>query len=53
MDNTVNYADILTQVIRKESAMQPRLQTLKITPVCDPESGNFLIIYEHKIILKN
>ncbi|MDB9423246.1 element excision factor XisI family protein [Microcystis aeruginosa] len=44
MDNTVNYADILTQVIRKESAMQPRLQTLKITPVCDPESGNFLII---------
>jgi len=23
MDNTVNYADILTQVIRKESAMQP------------------------------
>ena len=44
MDNTVNYADILTQVIRKESAMQPRLQNLKITPVCDPESGNFLII---------
>ena len=44
MDNTVNYADILTQVIRKESAMQPRLQTLTITPVCDPESGNFLII---------
>ncbi|MBD2624392.1 XisI protein [Microcystis flos-aquae FACHB-1344] len=44
MDNTVNYADILTQVIRKESAMQPRLQNLKITPVCDPESGHFLII---------
>ena len=44
MDNTVNYADILTQVIRKESSMQPRLQTLKITPVCYPESGNFLII---------
>ena len=44
MDNTLNYADILTQVLRKESAIQPRLKTIKIIPVCDKESGQFLII---------
>ena len=44
MDNAVNYADILTKVIKKESAIQPRLKTLKIAPVCDRESGNFLMI---------
>ncbi len=40
---------IYTKFIRKESAMQPRLQNLKITPVCDPESGNFLIIMTLKL----
>ena len=44
MDNTLRYADILTQVLRKESSLQPRLQKLKISPVCDKESGQFLII---------
>lgn len=44
MDNTINYADILTKVLRKESTIQPRLKKLKISPVCDKESGQFLII---------
>lgn len=44
MDNPLNYADILTQVIRKESNLKPRFQKLKISPVCDKESGQFLII---------
>jgi hypothetical protein len=37
MDNTLKYADILTQVLRKESTIQPRSQKLKISPVCDKE----------------
>lgn len=44
MDNELKYADILTEVVRKESAIQPRSRGLKIHSVCDKESGNFLII---------
>jgi|GEM_PF-537089 len=44
MDKSLKYADILTQVLRQESAIQPRLQNLKISSVCDQETGQFLII---------
>lgn len=44
MDNSLKYADILTKVLRKETAIQPRLQQLRISPVCDQEMGQFLII---------
>ncbi len=44
MDKSIKYANILTQVLRQESAIQPRLQNLKISSVCDRESGHFLII---------
>ena len=44
MDKSLKYADILTQVLRQESSIQPRLQNLKINSVCDRETGHFLII---------
>ncbi len=44
MDKSLKYADILTKVLRQESSIQPRLQNLKISSVCDRESGHFLII---------
>ncbi|MGI0480685.1 element excision factor XisI family protein [Geminocystis sp. CENA526] len=44
MDKSIKYADILTQVLRKQSAIQPRLQNLKISSVCDRDTGHFLII---------
>ena len=44
MDKSLKYANILTQVLRKESAIQLGLQNLKISSVCDVEMGQFLII---------
>jgi hypothetical protein len=44
MDNTLKYSEILTQVLRRAAAVQPRLQPISIHAVCDPESRQFLII---------
>jgi XisI protein len=44
MDNELKYANILTEVVRKEAAIQPRSHRLTIDSVCDKESGKFLII---------
>ena len=45
MDQTVNYADILTQVIHEEGQYQPSFQPrLKIVSSCDRETGQFLLI---------
>lgn len=45
MDRTMNYADILTQVLREESRIQFRtIPRLKIVSSCDRESGQFLLI---------
>ena len=44
MDKSIKYADILTRVLRQTSAVQPRLQNLKISSVCDRDTGHFLII---------
>ncbi|KYC43760.1 XisI protein [Scytonema hofmannii PCC 7110] len=44
MDNSLTYAKILTQVLRKASTAQPRLQNIQLRSVCDAESGQFLII---------
>ena len=45
MAQTVNYADILTQVLREESRLQfrtiPRLKTISS---CDREVGQFLLV---------
>ena len=45
MDQTVSYADILTQVMREEAKLQPSVQPrLKIVSSCDSETGHFLLI---------
>jgi len=45
MDQTVNYADILSQVIHEESKLQPSFQPgLKIVSSCDRETGQFLLV---------
>ena len=45
MDQTVNYADILTQIIHEEGKLQPSFQPrLKIVSSCDRETGQFLLI---------
>jgi len=45
MDQTVNYADILAQVVHEEGKLQPSFQPrLKIVSSCDRETGQFLLI---------
>ena len=44
MDTTINYADILKQTVKDATIHQPRLQKIKLYPVCDVESGNFVVL---------
>lgn len=44
MDQAVNYADILTRVIREESQGQFSLQPIKIVSACDRETGEFFMV---------
>ncbi len=44
MDTTMSYADILTKVMRDEEQFQPSFVRVKIVPVCDPTSGQFLLV---------
>jgi len=44
MDNSLNYTDILKKVVQEATVDQPRIQPIKLYPVCDPESGNFVIV---------
>jgi hypothetical protein len=40
----MSYADILTKVMRDEERFQPSFVPVKIVPVCDPTSGQFLLV---------
>jgi hypothetical protein len=44
MDQTMKYADILTQVLREESKVQPKHGPAKLVSACDPATGQFLLI---------
>lgn len=45
MDQTVSYADVVTQVMREEAKLQPSVQPrLKVVSSCDSETGQFLLI---------
>lgn len=44
MDNPLNYADILKQTLQTATSHQPRLQAIRLYPVCDLNSGHFLIL---------
>ncbi len=45
MAQTINYADILTQVLREKSKTRYPLEPrLKLVSSCDHETGQFLVI---------
>lgn len=44
MDHPLSYADILKKTVQAATADQPRLQAIKLYPVCDMDSGHFLIL---------
>lgn len=44
MDQTLSYVDILKETVQEAVANQPRLQAIKLYPVCDTESGHFLVL---------
>ncbi|NJO73678.1 MAG: XisI protein [Leptolyngbyaceae cyanobacterium RM1_406_9] len=44
MDQTLSYVDTLRKTVQEAVANQPRLQAIKLYPVCDTESGHFLVL---------
>jgi hypothetical protein len=44
MDNSLSYADIIESTLKEATKDQPRLQSIRLYPVCDRDSGNFLIL---------
>ncbi|TAF57089.1 MAG: XisI protein [Oscillatoriales cyanobacterium] len=44
MDRTLSYTDILKQTVQEATADQPSLQAIKLYPVCDTETGHFLVL---------
>ncbi len=44
MDNSLNYADIIQNTLQEATKDQPRLQSIRMYPVCDQVSGHFLIL---------
>jgi hypothetical protein len=44
MDQTLNYMNILKKTLQEAVVNQPRLQAIKLYPVCDTESGHFLVL---------
>ena len=44
MDNSLSYADILKKTLQEATIAQPRLQAIRLYPVCDVDSGHFLVL---------
>ncbi len=44
MDNSLIYVDILKKTLQEATMAQPRLQAIQLYPVCDLDSGHFLIL---------
>jgi hypothetical protein len=44
MDNSLKYVDILKKTVQDATIDQPSLQAIKLYPVCDVESGHFLVL---------
>jgi hypothetical protein len=44
MDTTLNYAEILKETVNAATVDQPSIQAIKLYPVCDIESGNFVVL---------
>lgn len=44
MDPSLDYGGILKKTLQAATVNQPRLQAIKLYPVCDMESGHFLVL---------
>lgn len=44
MDQALNYIDTLKKTVQEAVTNQPRLQAIRLYPVCDTESGLFLVL---------
>jgi XisI protein len=44
MERSLSYADILKKTLLDATRTQPRLQAIQLYPVCDSDSGHFLIL---------
>lgn len=44
MERSLSYADILKKTLQEATRNQPRLQAIQLYPVCDTDSGHFLIL---------
>lgn len=44
MDRSLSYADILKKTLQEATRTQPRLQAIQLYPVCDIDSGHFLVL---------
>ncbi|MBD2316743.1 element excision factor XisI family protein [Phormidium tenue] len=44
MDNSLRYAEILKRIVQDAASEEPSLQPIKLYPVCDAESGHFLVL---------
>jgi hypothetical protein len=44
MDNPLNYTEIIKNTLQKVTIDQPRLQAIRVYPVCDTEAGYFLVL---------
>ncbi len=44
MDTTLNYAEIIKKTVKDATIDQPSIQAIKLYPVCDVESGNFVVL---------
>jgi hypothetical protein len=40
----LSYTDILKKTVQTATVAQPRLQAIKLYPVCDTDSGHFLVL---------
>lgn len=44
MNNSLSYLDIIQNTVKEATKDQPRLQPIKLYPVCDRDSGHFLVL---------
>jgi XisI protein len=44
MDHSLSYADIIQSTLEEATKDQPRIQSIRMYPVCDRQSGHFLIL---------
>ncbi len=44
MDNSSEYVSIIKKTLYNAATAQPRIQAIRLYPVCDTDSGHFLIL---------